>query len=106
MKKPFKFKPIPPFTSYEEEAAFWDTHSVVDYWDKDKMVKVMYKPERKKAKKTRLKHDTVIHIKISSKVKQLLDQKAKAQASTISALLRLWVHQKLAESIRSLSSKH
>lgn len=92
MKKPFKFKPIPPFTSYEEEADFWDTHSVIDYWDKRKMVKVVYQSESKPVKK-----DAVIHIKVSAKLKQRLDQKAKAQASTISALLRLWVSQKLAE---------
>jgi hypothetical protein len=104
MKKPFKFKPIPPFTSYAEEATFWDTHSVADDWDKRKLVKVMYAPEGKKAKNPKLPHDTVIHIKINAKMKQLLDQKAKAQASTISALLRLWVQQKLAESARSLSS--
>jgi hypothetical protein len=95
---------IPVFKSYEEEAEFWDTHSVTEFLDELKPVKVVYKPEGKKTKKSGRKHDTVIHIKISEKVKQLLDQRAKAQASTISALLRLWVHQKLAESTRSLST--
>lgn len=32
-KTTFKFKPLPPFKSYEEEANFWDTHSVTDFWD-------------------------------------------------------------------------
>jgi hypothetical protein len=31
-------KPIPPFKSLEEEANFWDTHSVVDKIDKGTMV--------------------------------------------------------------------
>ena len=26
-------EPIPKFNSYEEEAEFWDTHDVTDYWD-------------------------------------------------------------------------
>ena len=26
-------KPIPKLTSYEEMAEFWDTHSLVDYWE-------------------------------------------------------------------------
>jgi hypothetical protein len=26
-------KHIPEFTSYEEMAAFWDTHSLADYWE-------------------------------------------------------------------------
>jgi hypothetical protein len=28
-----EFKQIPEFKSYEEMAGFWDTHSLVDYWD-------------------------------------------------------------------------
>lgn len=38
-----------------EEAEFWDTHSFADYWDETKMVKLVYKPEPKKA---------VIHVKV------------------------------------------
>jgi hypothetical protein len=86
---------IPIFKSYEEEAEFWDTHSVTEFLDELRPVTVTFKPARKKAEK-----DAVIHIKVSSKIKRLLDQKAKAQASTISALLRLWVNQKLTEPAR------
>lgn len=89
MRKPSK---IPIFKSYQEEAEFWDTHSVTEFLDELKPVTVVYEPMRAKSKK-----DAVIHIKVSAKLKQRLDQKAKAQASTISALLRLWVSQKLAE---------
>lgn len=31
-------KPIPPFENIEEEAEFWDTHSVVDEIDKGTLV--------------------------------------------------------------------
>lgn len=89
MSKPSK---IPTFTSYEAEAEFWDTHSVTEFLDELKPVTVNYEPIRVKSKK-----DAVIHIKVSAKLKQRLGQKAKAQASTISALLRLWVSQKLVE---------
>ncbi len=26
-------EPIPEFKSREEEATFWDTHDIADYWD-------------------------------------------------------------------------
>lgn len=32
--------PIPDFKSIEEEAAFWDTHDLADYWDEFKPVEV------------------------------------------------------------------
>ena len=31
---------IPQFKTIEEEAEFWDTHSLADYWDEFKPVKV------------------------------------------------------------------
>jgi CopG antitoxin of type II toxin-antitoxin system len=33
---------IPKFTSYEEEANFWDTHSMSDDWDDLESVKVKF----------------------------------------------------------------
>ena len=33
-------EPIPEFHSYAEEAAFWDTHSLADYWDEGKQGRV------------------------------------------------------------------
>ncbi|MCL4390274.1 MAG: BrnA antitoxin family protein [Patescibacteria group bacterium] len=38
--KKVKVDPIPDFKNREEEAEFWDTHSVVPYWNKWKKVKV------------------------------------------------------------------
>lgn len=35
-----KKEPIPEFHSYEEEAAFWDTHSLADYWDEGKQGRI------------------------------------------------------------------
>lgn len=87
-----KHSKIPTFVSYQEEAEFWDTHSVTDFLDDLQPVTVVYEPAR-----TKSKHEAVLHVKVSAKLKQRLDQQAKAQASTISALLRLWDSQKLAE---------
>lgn len=37
-----KQRTIPEFTSREEEAEFWDTHDIADYWDELKPVKVKF----------------------------------------------------------------
>ena len=35
-------EPIPQFTSHEEEAAFWETHDVADYWNGFEPVQVQF----------------------------------------------------------------
>ncbi len=35
-------KMIPQFTLYEEEAHFWNTHDVTDYWDKLEPLTIQY----------------------------------------------------------------
>ncbi len=37
-----KQRTIPEFASREEEAEFWDTHDIADYWDELKPVKVRF----------------------------------------------------------------
>jgi CopG antitoxin of type II toxin-antitoxin system len=34
--------PIPEFASREEEARFWDTHDLADYWDEFKPVEMRF----------------------------------------------------------------
>jgi hypothetical protein len=35
-------EPIPKFDSREEEAAFWDSHDLADYWDTFKPVRARF----------------------------------------------------------------
>lgn len=35
-------QPIPSFATRQEEAEFWDTHDMADYWDEFKPVKVRF----------------------------------------------------------------
>ena len=35
-------EPIPEFKSRQEEAEFWDTHDLADYWDEFKPVKARF----------------------------------------------------------------
>ena len=83
MKRP---KPISPFKTLEEEAEYWDTHSVVDDWDESRMVKLIYKPEPKKA---------VIHVKVGEGLKEKIEQVAKTKDISVSSLIRMWAVEKL-----------
>ena len=38
-------KPLPAFTSYEDMATFWDTHSLADYWDQTEPATFEVAPE-------------------------------------------------------------
>jgi hypothetical protein len=89
MKRP---KPIPPFKTLEEEAEYWDTHSLVDDWDENKMVKLVYKPEPKKA---------VIHVKVAKNLKEKIEQVAKDKDISVSSLIRMWTVEKLKQLSRN-----
>ena len=41
-------KKIPKFDSYEEMAAFWETHSLADYWDQTEPVDFDFAPEARR----------------------------------------------------------
>lgn len=89
MKRP---KPIPPFKTLEEEAEYWDTHSLVNDWDENKMIKLVYKPEPKKA---------VIHVKVAKNLKEKIEQVAKDKDISVSSLIRMWTVEKLKQLSRN-----
>ena len=41
-------EPIPEFKSREEEATFWDTHDIADYWDNFAPVDIGFQLEKPK----------------------------------------------------------
>lgn len=41
-------KHIPEFISYEEMADFWDTHSLVDYWDQTEPAEFEFSPNARR----------------------------------------------------------
>ena len=76
---------IPEFANREEEAAFWDTHSLADYWDEFKPVKVRV------AKKLSEKVTISLNPDIFKKACSLADEKGIPLASMID----LWVMERL-----------
>ena len=88
MKK--KVSRIPKFKTYEEEAKFWDTHSISDYWDEFEDVDIVFDLQKKK-------EETLV-LKLQKNVKDKLDKAARARGLNISTLARMWLMERLQSS--------
>lgn len=86
-------EPIPKFNSYEEEAEFWDTHDVTDYWDDFAPTQMSSKGSLTEGVFVRLDAETL------SLVRELA---VKCDVSP-SALVETWIHDRLGE-VRSKPS--
>jgi hypothetical protein len=78
---------IPEFASYEEEAEFWDTHSLADYWDEFKPVKISFAKD--------LTH--IIQIPLDSNTMRALSACAQERGVDIITLARQWILEHLSE---------
>jgi hypothetical protein len=71
-------EPIPEFHSREEEAAFWDSHDLVDYWETFKPVRVRFNKQLSEGITVRLDPET-------------LRQRAHALGIGPTSLARIWI---------------
>ena len=78
---------IPKFKSIEEEAHFWDTHSIVDYEDEMENVEIIFD-----LKNTR---DATLVVRVQSAIKQKLEKLARKKGLNASTLSRMWLIEKL-----------
>lgn len=85
-KKKFKF---PDFhkMSYEEEANWWDTHDITDYWDELEDVDIVFD-----LKKPR---DETLILRLQKELKDRLEKVARSRGLNISTLARMWLIEKL-----------
>lgn len=83
---------IPEFASREEEAQFWDTHDITDYWDELKPARVRFGKKLSEGITIRLDPDT------------LKDLRARAHERGIgpTTLARMWILDRLREQDRLL----
>ncbi|MBI4493178.1 MAG: hypothetical protein HY690_10350 [Chloroflexi bacterium] len=79
---------IPGFTTYEEEAAFWDNHSLAEFAD-----------ELKVAKDVKVARPLVHHLSVRLDAKTLVELAALATRLGVgpSTLARMWIMQRLAQ---------
>jgi len=80
MNKP---KKLPKFTSYKEEAHFWDTHDITDYIISDKPLNVKYDTKSEKKE--------TLTIRVSPKLKAVVEEMARNYDISTSALVRMWM---------------
>lgn len=85
-KQPPK-KRIPEFSSAEEEAAFWDTHSTADYEDEFTPVPTRFAKNLSQGITIRLDPDTLAQVRAAAHEKGI--------AAT--TLIRMWVLERLKE---------
>lgn len=86
MKKK-KIGKIPKFKTIEEEAKFWDTHSITDFEDELEEIELVFDLQRPK-------EETLV-LRLQKKIKARLEKVARNQGISISALARMWILQKL-----------
>ena len=85
MTKPHKKDPIPTNVSREELAHFWDTHSIADYWQELKPVKVRFAKNLSEG----------ITIRFDSKTLETLRERAGKKGIGATTLIRMWVVERL-----------
>lgn len=84
---------IPKFKTIEEERAFWDEHSIVDYLSELEETKeiVFEKPALKRIFQLRLDNETI------KKLKKLASKKD----TDVSTLLREWIRKNLEKELKT-----
>lgn len=86
-------EPIPEFASREEEAEFWDTHDLADYWDEFKPVDVRFAKNLSEG----------ITIRLDSETLAKLRSRAKEKGIGPTTLARMWILERLQEEERRAS---
>lgn len=85
-----KVSKIPEFKSRAEEAHFWDTHDVTDYWGEMEDVEIEFLDDSKRKE--------TITVRVQPKLKERLEKLAKSYGINLSTLARMWLIEKLRES--------
>lgn len=84
---------IPEFSSYEEEAEFWDTHDFSDYWDEFKPVEVQFAPNLSGESED-------IKVRFDKETLKKLRARAQEQDTSPTTLIHRWVIERLANDER------
>lgn len=78
---------IPKFTSYKEEAEFWDTHSVTDFEDETEDVDIVVELAKPR--------DETLVVRVQKNMKNKLERVAAKKGINVSTLARIWFSEKL-----------
>jgi len=90
-KKGLKFPNFNKMT-YEEEAKWWDTHDLGDYWDEMEDVEIVFDLEKPK-------EETLV-LRLQKETKAKLETEARKKGINVSSLARLWLTQRLHTAVK------
>src|SRR3989344_4621216 len=82
---------IPKFSSLDEEANFWDTHSVTDFEDELEDVEIVVELAKPR--------DETLVLRIQKNMKERLERIAHKRGLNISTLSRIWLMEKLQHAV-------
>ena len=86
MKKRIKSK-IPEFKNIEEEAKFWDTHSITDFEDETEDVDIIWEADKPR--------DETLVLRVQKGFKDRLKKTARKKGLNASTLARMWLMEKM-----------
>jgi len=92
---------IPKFSSDEEEAEFWDTHSALEFLDGSEAVELDVSEARKKREQRQTK---AISLRISRTVLEGTKSRAAALHVPYQTLIQLWIAERLEKEEATLKS--
>ena len=84
---PSKKSKIPEFKSIEEEAKFWDTHSITDFEDETKNVDIVFELDKPR--------DETLVLRVQKDFKNKIKSAARKKGLNASTLARMWLMEKL-----------
>ena len=89
MKK--KKSRIPEFKNLEEEAHFWDTHSITSFENETENAEIIFDLKKEKP------HLVEVVLQLQKDIKDRLTHVAKAKRMNISSLAQTWITERLAQ---------
>lgn len=92
MKKKRIIDKIPNFKDFKEEALFWDTHSLADYWDDWKEVDMVFELDKPR--------EASLVLRLQKAFKTKLKKIARSKGLDVSTLARMWLMEKANETLK------
>ncbi len=84
---------IPEFANYAEEAEFWDSHDIGDYWDETKPAEVKFSHNLSEN----------LTVRLSPEALSILRRQADQMGIGPSTLARMWIVKHLRENMKSVA---
>lgn len=73
--------------TYQEEAHFWDTHSVTDFEDETEEIEIVFELNQPR--------DEMIMVRMQKHIKDRIEKIARSKGVNLSTLVRMWLLEKV-----------